>query len=211
MTTRTSSLSLSSSQKSCSPRDILPRHLTSRHLLLPRSFAYMVVRAFAPTQALQEGRGTQGSYLNHKRVLPVRHLQGCGCPHICDSRAGDAESRPRCLGWKRTRSRFSVGRQHLSLPSRDSSFPLYLKGVRQEGITTIFQSCPQLLIQSQELALKTKARKAMDVAVTTLAAQPLAPRHHPPLGLTLGGTKNSRRLPPPPSPSLRSSKRHFCH
>lgn len=74
---------------------------TYRHLLSPSSLFQCAVLAFSPEQALPEGAGAQSPYLNHKRVLPVRHLQGCGCPHVRDGRAGNAESRPRRLSWER--------------------------------------------------------------------------------------------------------------
>lgn len=83
-----------------------------------------VLRKLSPQHEHSKGAGAQSSYLNHKRVLPVRHLQGRGCPHVRDGRAGNAESRPRCLGGERdqepncwcagTTSHFPPESHHLS-------------------------------------------------------------------------------------------------
>lgn len=91
-------------------------------------------------RVLQVDRGAQGSYLNHKRVLPVRHLQGCGCPHVGDRRAGNAKSRPRRLRREREQDPdFWCAETSFPFP-RDSSFPPHPKGVRQ--ITLLSLSCP---------------------------------------------------------------------
>lgn len=56
-------------------------------------------RTFSQAQALSGGRAWS-PYLNHKRVLPVRHLESRGCADISDGGTGDAESGPGCLSGK---------------------------------------------------------------------------------------------------------------
>ena len=94
----------------------------------------------------------QASYLNHKGVLPVRHLQGCSRPHVGDGGAGNAQSRPRRLGREKEQDPDCWCGDNRSPPSRDSAFLPHPKGVRQ--VTLLSLSCPQRLTQSQELALK---------------------------------------------------------
>ena len=148
---RTSSCS-PPSQKSRRPGDTFSRHLASVPFLACVSLASMSQKSFLSNVSAPRGQGAQASYLNHKGVLPVRHLQGCSRPHVGDGGAGNAQSRPRRLGREKEQDPDCWCGDNRSPPSRDSAFLPHPKGVRQ--VTLLSLSCPQRLTQSQELALK---------------------------------------------------------